>query len=376
MRTVRLPILLAALGLGALVATCDGGAPGACDGIACSGHGYCVAVADIPYCVCAAGYHPVGAACEPNAAANPCEGIDCDGYGICRVEAEAPACECAAGYESLGALHCVPASRPDAGTDDAGTDDAVPEDVAAEEETVPRCGDGIVQTGEECDDGNGADDDACLSTCRTARCGDGVVWSGVEECDTTEESPCTTVCGSTGWAVCADCTGWTCVPPAHEDCNGIDDDCDGETDEDSCGWAAYCLDGGCWALPSFEQGPPCADLGTAHPAPDYLQYYQVRGRPGARVDKWNRHVSCAYAPAVPASETEPPNDVRIDADGVARLEFPLDVGLADCEFDVLGEWESWVVVDGYESNHVHSTYYLSSCSNVQTCDLGALYCPP
>lgn len=46
------------------------------------------------------------------------------------------------------------------------------------------CGDGFVQVGVEgCDDGNRDDGDACLSTCEAARCGDGVVQLGVEACD-------------------------------------------------------------------------------------------------------------------------------------------------------------------------------------------------
>jgi cysteine-rich repeat protein len=45
------------------------------------------------------------------------------------------------------------------------------------------CGDGIVDPGEECDDGNAANDDACLATCRFARCGDGFTWKGAEGCD-------------------------------------------------------------------------------------------------------------------------------------------------------------------------------------------------
>lgn len=60
-----------------------------------------------------------------------------------------------------------------------------------------RCGDGVVATGEECDDGNGRDDDACLTSCRWARCGDGVVRSGVELCDDGNQSNadgCSTSC--------------------------------------------------------------------------------------------------------------------------------------------------------------------------------------
>jgi cysteine-rich repeat protein len=47
------------------------------------------------------------------------------------------------------------------------------------------CGDGLVQTGEDCDDGNGVDDDGCDNDCTVSPfCGDGVVDAGRgETCD-------------------------------------------------------------------------------------------------------------------------------------------------------------------------------------------------
>jgi cysteine-rich repeat protein len=45
------------------------------------------------------------------------------------------------------------------------------------------CGNGVVEDGEECDDGNSATDDDCLPTCRFNVCGDGFVRKAVEECD-------------------------------------------------------------------------------------------------------------------------------------------------------------------------------------------------
>ena len=42
------------------------------------------------------------------------------------------------------------------------------------------CGDGVLDEGEECDDGNAVDEDGCPSGgkggCKSAVCGDGVVW--------------------------------------------------------------------------------------------------------------------------------------------------------------------------------------------------------
>jgi cysteine-rich repeat protein len=48
---------------------------------------------------------------------------------------------------------------------------------------VSHCGNGVVESGETCDDGNEEDTDGCLTTCRWATCGDGHLRANVEECD-------------------------------------------------------------------------------------------------------------------------------------------------------------------------------------------------
>ena len=45
------------------------------------------------------------------------------------------------------------------------------------------CGNSTVEPGEECDDGNIDDTDACTATCQNAICGDGSIQAGVEACD-------------------------------------------------------------------------------------------------------------------------------------------------------------------------------------------------
>lgn len=47
------------------------------------------------------------------------------------------------------------------------------------------CGDGVIDPGEQCDDGfqGNSDSAACTSTCAAAVCGDGLLWVGQEECD-------------------------------------------------------------------------------------------------------------------------------------------------------------------------------------------------
>ena len=52
---------------------------------------------------------------------------------------------------------------------------------AAERQTL--CGNGFVDLGEDCDDGNTDPTDTCTNTCQAAKCGDGIVEVGVEQCD-------------------------------------------------------------------------------------------------------------------------------------------------------------------------------------------------
>jgi len=60
----------------------------------------------------------------------------------------------------------------------------------------PGCGNSIVEPGEDCDDGNSINTDACVD-CEDAECGDGHIWAGVEECDDGNSSDydlCTNAC--------------------------------------------------------------------------------------------------------------------------------------------------------------------------------------
>lgn len=68
------------------------------------------------------------------------------------------------------------------GNDERAVDAFVPPDVPA-----PMCGDGAIDPGEDCDDGNTVDGDACPADC-LARCGDGVV-TAPESCDDGNEQP-------------------------------------------------------------------------------------------------------------------------------------------------------------------------------------------
>jgi cysteine-rich repeat protein len=90
------------------------------------------------------------------------------------------------------------------------------------------CGNGLLDPGEECDDGNANNSDGCPDgpggTCRLADCGDGHVWLGREECDdgnSSSSDACPSTCQA---AVCGDGFVWI----GHEACDdGNVDDGDG-----------------------------------------------------------------------------------------------------------------------------------------------------
>lgn len=96
------------------------------------------------------------------------------------------------------------------------------------------CGDGIVQSGEQCDDGNTANGDGCTVTCtfeRPASCGDGIVQAG-EHC----EPPGTAVCDDTCHL------GGACTTCEENNCGGsfIHTDCTGGANAAQCIAAIQC----------------------------------------------------------------------------------------------------------------------------------------
>jgi cysteine-rich repeat protein len=80
--------------------------------------------------------------------------------------------------------------------DDSGGNDGTLQRWALRVTTVAPCGNGVVDAGEECDDGNGGNGDGCDEDCRPSACGNGFV--GIDaDCDdgnTLDGDGCTRLC--------------------------------------------------------------------------------------------------------------------------------------------------------------------------------------
>lgn len=94
---------------------------------------------------------------------------------------------------------------------------------------LARCGDGVRETGEQCDDGNNVPGDGCRADCTAERCGDGIVDVG-EACDYgADPENCTFEC-----EVCIGCSvcGNGVVDPGEQ----CDPPNESENCDDTCHW--------------------------------------------------------------------------------------------------------------------------------------------
>jgi cysteine-rich repeat protein len=124
--------------------------------------------------------------------------------------------------------------------------------------TVPvmGCGDGVLGTGETCDDGNNEDGDGCNAACQNENvCGDGVLLVDTEDCDDGNLEPndgCSVLCKPE--ALCGDGQK-----------NGAMEECDGGAGcTASCRLSnGYCGDGMVQAQEACDSGPSCDPECTA-----------------------------------------------------------------------------------------------------------------
>ena len=88
-------------------------------------------------------------------------------------------------------------------TDPTTTDPTTTDSTSMTTSVPPTCGNGEVEDGEECDDGNQTAEDACPNTCKMAVCGDDIVWTDMEECDDANQDD-TDACVACKDAFCGD----------------------------------------------------------------------------------------------------------------------------------------------------------------------------
>ena len=106
--------------------------------------------------------------------------------------------------------------------------------MAAPTPAAERCGNGRLDEGEACDDGNAVQTDACLNSCEVARCGDGFKSRGVEACDDGNELQTDACLNDCQAAACGD--GFV-----HE---GVEE-CDDQNRNDSDLCISNCRDARC-----------------------------------------------------------------------------------------------------------------------------------
>ncbi len=131
--------------------------------------------------------------------------------------------------------------------------------------TCYRCGDGVRQGSEQCDDGNTSNNDTCLNTCQNAWCGDGFQ-QGTEQCDNGTNNTMIYVCpyGVTSCTMCSTmCTlqqGTTsyCGDGYMDYLHG--EFCDDGNTNDGDGCSSHCL----------LEGYTCGSCGTYHEVSSWI----------------------------------------------------------------------------------------------------------
>lgn len=151
------------------------------------------------------------------------------------------------------------------------------------------CQDGVVNTGEECDDGNSVNTDRCPNDCQLAVCGDDVI-EGLEQCEPPNSGNCQSNCqargaggggGNTNRSAASSAASYYNRPPPPDGCgNGIletgkGEECDEGTRFNGLGTCSfnckslYCGDG----VISPETGETCEP--TSLGIRDGVQVFQV-----------------------------------------------------------------------------------------------------
>lgn len=101
--------------------------------------------------------------------------------------------------------------------------------------TPSTCGNGILEPPEACDDGNASNEDFCLNNCLSAACGDGFVQIGVEDCDDQNTNQTDACLNDCSMASCGDGFVWQGVEPCDDGNDNDNDGCRNNCSLPSCG---------------------------------------------------------------------------------------------------------------------------------------------
>lgn len=96
--------------------------------------------------------------------------------------------------ETIITLLCVQGCADVELAEDGDSDDT---EQFRKKDPLKKCGNGKLNTGEECDDRNIVNNDGCSATCQTEECGDGIVQPPGEQCDdgnTVDNDGCSATC--------------------------------------------------------------------------------------------------------------------------------------------------------------------------------------
>lgn len=130
------------------------------------------------------------AACTPTTGNDPTEAPSSTGGSV----------DPSAGETAIQTVTGVPETTLPSTTESATDPSTVGETVEPTSSTTSSgvCGNGVLEGGEDCDDGNTDDQDGCTQLCRAPFCGDGIVHPG-EDCDDGDDDnadECTQVCAA------------------------------------------------------------------------------------------------------------------------------------------------------------------------------------
>ena len=181
----------------------------------------------------------------------------------------------------------------------------------------PFCGDGTVDDGEECDDGDdNADDAACTLSCVAAFCGDGLVWAGNEECDDANDDNADTCVEGCLNASCGD--GFVGPGETCDDQNDVnDDDCSNECALASCGDGLVQMGEECDDA-NADDSDACLSTCTNAACGDGIVYVDNEDCDDGNADEFD---DCTTLCAAPTCD-----------DGLhSGLESDVDCGGADCD---------------------------------------------